>query len=63
VSQQFLHGADVIAGFQKVRGKAVAKEDEFTDPADVGLFGPDAVMANANRRSQLVEQLQLSWYA
>jgi hypothetical protein len=36
------------------------KEDEPANPSHIGLLGPNAVMPNANRRTNLIEQSRLA---
>jgi hypothetical protein len=40
----------------------VLKKDEFTHLANVSLFGPHAVIANADRGSDLIEQFPFPRY-
>jgi hypothetical protein len=39
----------------------VVKQDVFSDPLDVGLFGARGILLNANLVSKLVEQFFRFW--
>lgn len=56
-SQPIDEGANLR--FPRQRGMSlVVIQDKFTDPVDIGVLGPPAVVAHTNRRPYLVEQ---SW--